>query len=206
MNKTMIAIMASAALTASLSSAPASATTDPYLGEIMPVAFTFCPRGWANADGTLLAINSNQALFSLYGTTFGGDGRTTFALPEMRGRTPIGNGTGAGLTPRPLGSQGGAETTTLIAPQLPSHSHTANILTAHTQVADTKNPKGNAFARSGDLNYENTAPPSSDLADAMHSGTLVVFANGGGQAHNNMSPYLTIRYCVAMQGIFPSRN
>ncbi|MXO90563.1 phage tail protein [Altererythrobacter aquaemixtae] len=186
-------------------SAPASAGPNDYLGELSLTGYTFCPRGTYDAAGQLLPINSNQALFSLYGTTYGGDGRTTFALPDLRGRTVVGQGTGAGLTPRPLGQRSGTETVTLNSTQIPAHSHTGQVRAEHTAQADTGNPSGNAIGRTTTPIYSDTATPAS--TGALHPGTLHIDVSGGGnQSHPNMQPYLVMRYCVASVGVFPSRN
>lgn len=158
---------------------------EPFIGEIAMFGYTFCPRGWTEADGQLLAIVNYQALFSLYGTTYGGDGRTTFGLPDLRGRVPIHTGRGAGLTNRPLGSSGGTEATTLTVNQMPAHDHTLTELTSPNGT----NP--GLVIRNGVVGTTTTTTTSSA---------------GGGQAHDNMPPFQTIRYCVALQGIFPSRN
>lgn len=194
---------AAIALATTVPAVPAHAGLNPFIGEVMPVGFTFCPRGWANADGQLLPINSNQALYSLYGTTYGGDGRTTFALPDLRGRVPIHTGTGPGLTSRPLGSRSGQENVTLTLNELPSHNHSASLRGEGQTTADSANPAGNTLARGATI-YSDTSPP--DAADALHSGSVVIGNNGGNLGHNNMQPYLTIRWCVALQGTFPSRS
>lgn len=198
--KTKAAVAAGAiAAGMSLSGAatPANAQSEPFIGQIMMVGYTFCPRGWADANGQLLAISSNTALFSLYGTTFGGDGRTTFALPDLRGRVPINLGQGAGLSSRQLGQSGGSETNTLTANQLPPHSHSLNGTTAGANAVD---PSGNTLANTGRNNTYNTGAPNAQ----MNAGSIG--SAGGGQAVNNMPPFLTVRYCVALQGIFPSRS
>lgn len=201
-----IATLAVASSMAMGVSVPVHAGSDNYLGEIMPNGYNFCPRGTTLADGKLLSISQNTALFSLYGTTYGGDGRTTFAVPDLRGRVVMHSGRGPGLADRRLGSRGGSETNTLTVLQMPSHNHVGNVLTAHTAPADTKNPKGNAFARSGSLNYENDEAPSTSLTDAMFAGTAVLANAGGNQSHNNMSPYIVINYCAYTVGSYPSRS
>ncbi len=198
---TMSAVVA---LSASLPTAPVHAQSEPLLGQLMPVGFTFCPSGWTNADGQLLAISQNSALFSLYGTIYGGDGRTTFALPDLRGRTPIHTGTGPGLSNYPLGSRSGVEQVTLSTLELPSHNHVADVNVSRSN-ATTRSPASAYFARTdaATLAYEeNTAP----TGDKMNAGTVTTQVTGGNQAHNNLSPYLTLRWCVALVGIYPSRN
>jgi len=170
---------------------------DPFLGQIMMVGYTFCPRGWANADGQLLPISSNSALFSLYGTTFGGDGRTTFALPDLRGRVPMHTGQGPGLASRQSGQKGGTETNTLSVNQLPNHSHALNVARSS---GNTTTPQDTFLAGTGrDRDYTSTGTDTTMNANAIGS-------TGGGQPIDNMQPFLVIRYCVALQGIFPSRN
>lgn len=183
---------------------PAQAGTDTYLGEIMMVGYNFCPRGYIGAEGQLLAINSNTALFALYGTTYGGDGRTTFGMPDLRGRTPIGQGAGPGLSTRTLGQRGGAESTILTINNLPSHNHTGRVLVENTVTADTGNPKDATIARTTSNIYSDNTPPSG--ATALNAGTLVINNNGGGQPAPSMDPFLVMRYCVASVGIFPPRS
>jgi len=177
---------------------PALADSDPYLGEVMIVGFTFCPRGWADASGQILPINQNQSLYSLYGTTFGGDGRTTFALPRMRGRIPIGNDGSNGT----MGQLGGSETNTMTAAQMPSHTHQAGVQTTNV-AANSPNPASDAFGIATSNTYVDGAAPNQNF---MNAGTVTIGNKGGGQAQNNMMPTLALRYCVALQGIFPSRN
>jgi len=182
---------------------PASAGTDVYMGEIMITPYTFCPRGSTAADGKLLPIASNTALFSLYGTTFGGDGRTTFAMPDLRGRAAMGIGNGPGLTPRTQGQNSGSETNTLIAGQLPSHTHRTGIQT-YTDAANSTDPKGNAFGVTATNTYvSNETAPSGKFMNPL---SVRVDNTGGGQPVNNMQPFLVLRYCVTTQGIYPSRN
>jgi microcystin-dependent protein len=175
----------------------ASAAFEPFIGEIMMVGYTFCPSGWAAADGQLLPISSNSALFSLYGTTYGGDGLTTFALPDLRGRVPMHTGNGPGLTPRQLGQKAGAETNTLTVFQLPAHSHSLN---ASSSGANQSSPANHVHANAGRTRIYSSGP-----ADTVMSGGAIG-NTGAGQAVNNMQPYTTIRFCVALQGVFPSRN
>ena len=164
---------------------------EPFIGEIRIVSFGFAPRGWATCDGQLLPINQNQALFSLLGTTYGGDGRVNFALPDLRGRAPVHVGS------HTQGERGGAEQHTLIAAEMPTHAHD---LMASSTDGDSAVAQGHVLARRRDQPY---LPPPASL-QAMRTGTV---ANvGGGQAHTNLQPYLVLNFCVALQGIFPSRN
>ncbi len=190
---------------------PASAQVDPYIGQLMFVGSNFCPVGWTDANGQLLSISDNQSLFALYGTTYGGNGRTDFALPDLRGRYPMHSGNGPGLSPRPQGQKAGAETVALTASESPVHSHPATTtatLSATTGIANVAAP-GNtvvlADGRTTDL-YSSAANDTALRSDAISATTTVQNNSGGGQGHNNMSPYLVLRWCVALTGIFPSRN
>lgn len=163
---------------------------EPFLSEIRLMSFGFAPRGWATCDGQLLPINQNQGLFSLLGTTFGGDGRVNFALPDLRGRTPI--HTGSGHT---LGERGGEQAHTLNIAEIPTHTHVAMASSANgTQALPT-----NTFL--APLN--NTYHPASSLTSLQANTVANV---GGSQAHLNMQPFLTLSFCIALQGIFPSPN
>lgn len=168
-----------------------------FIGEIAMFGGNFAPRGWALADGQILSISSNSALFSIFGTTYGGDGRTTFALPDLRGRAPIHAGTGPGLSPRRLGSRGGSETNTLSIAQLPAHSHALN---ATTDRANTSNPTGTLLGNTGRDDIYVSAAPGTALSSASISAT------GGGSSVNNMQPYQAINYIVCLVGVFPSRS
>ncbi|WP_235903585.1 phage tail protein [Pontixanthobacter luteolus] len=197
-----------AAATASLALLPttqanAQAGGTQFIGQLMLNGSTFCPREWANADGQLLPISQNTALFSLLGTIYGGDGRTTFALPDLRSRVPIHTGTGPGLSTYPQGSRGGVERVALTGAEVGPHSHTALLRAEGQTVADSSNPAGNALARGAQIYSNNSAP---DAADALHPQSIAVASGGGGQPHYNVQPYLTLRWCVALQGIYPSRN
>lgn len=166
--------------------------SEPYLGEIRPFGFGFTPKGWASCDGQLLLIAQNSALFSLLGTMYGGDGRTTFGLPDLRGRT--------GMHVKPAhtqGERGGEEGVTLTIAQIPLHSHTANC----SNVLGTQtSPAGKFWAQDSDGNVV-----FSSAGGATMAATAVGNA-GGGQPHPNMQPYLVVNYCIAVQGIFPSRS
>jgi microcystin-dependent protein len=161
---------------------------EPFLSEIRIMSFIFAPKGWALANGQLLPINQNQALFSLLGTTFGGDGRVNFALPDLRGRTPI--HVGGSHT---LGERGGEQAHTLSISELPTHTHTA---AAATVAAATNSPNG-AFLAPSTAVYH--APST---LTSLNPGTIT--NTGGSQAHLNMQPFLTLSFCIALQGIFPS--
>lgn len=185
-----------------LSPKPASAGADPLLGEIMWTAASFCPRGYADASGQLLSIAQNTALFSLLGTSYGGDGRTTFGLPDLRGRNAIGVGQGPGLSNVQQGQRGGAETVTLTANQMPAHNHAAT-LHATDQAGNSDSPVDAVQA------YKNRSQIYNNALSAnanMDTTSITVANSGGNQAHENRSPYLGVRACVALVGIFPSRN
>jgi microcystin-dependent protein len=162
---------------------------EPFLSEIRLMSFVFAPKGWALCNGQLLPINQNQALFSLLGTTFGGDGRVNFALPDLRGRTPIHVG-----GPHTLGERGGEQAHTLSIAELPTHTHFVNF---STEQANTDAPTANFPAKTVNPLY---GPPQNLVA--MNAAAV---ANvGGSQAHLNMQPFLTLSFCIALQGIFPS--
>lgn len=197
----MVAALPAAILT---SAAPASAGASDYLGEITRVGYTFCPRGTFEANGALLPISQWQALFSLYGTTYGGDGRTTFALPDLRGRNPIGQGNGPGLTPYQIGQRGGAETTQFTVNSMPAHNHSGRVLAENTATADTGNPKDATLARSTLNIFSDNTPPTGSTA--LNAGTLQVNNNGGNQAADSHSPFLAVRYCISNIGVYPSRS
>jgi len=171
--------------------------SEPFVGEIRMFAGNFAPRGWAFCDGQLLAVSQNDALFSLYGTIYGGDGRTTFGLPDMRGRIPIHAGSGPGLSPRRLGAKSGAEKVTLTVNQLPSHSH---IYNASTTAATANSPDGALIGESPSIDIFSELPPSVDLA------TNAITNVGGSRSHTNLMPYLCVNFIVALFGIYPSRN
>ncbi len=175
--------------------------SEPFTAEIRIFAGNFAPRGWAFCDGQLLPISQNTALFSLIGTTYGGDGRTTTALPNLQGRSPMHPGRGPGLTSRRLGEKVGVETVTLSEAQIPAHNHTVRGVT--TGAANGAPTNTSAFARSQAAvrNYENNTTTSLvDLASATLSTT------GGSQAHSNMQPFLTLNYIIALVGLYPSRS
>ena len=172
--------------------------SEPFLAEVRIVGFNFAPRGWAFCDGQILPINQNQSLYSLLGTTYGGDGRTSFALPDIRGRTPIHVGRSNGGGNHGLGQKSGEETHTLATNEMPEHRHLFN---ASTQDGSTADPTGHVLARILDLAYVNDGTGSK-----IQMSSQAVLNVGGGQAHNNMQPYLALNYCIALQGLFPSRN
>ncbi|MEM7582827.1 MAG: tail fiber protein [Acidobacteriota bacterium] len=165
--------------------------SEPFLAEIRIVGFNFAPRGWAFCDGQILPINQNQSLYSLLGTNYGGDGRTSFALPDLRSRTPIHRSDG-----HPLAQKSGAETVTLTAAEIAAHTHAAK---ASTTPGDELSPANFVLA-----SQDNYRDPEAANTTALRSGTVT--NAGGGQAHDNMQPYTTLSFCIALQGLFPSRN
>ncbi|WP_136442431.1 phage tail protein [Pacificoceanicola onchidii] len=177
--------------------------SEPYLGEIMMFGGNFAIRAWAFCDGQLLPIAQNTALFSILGTTYGGDGRSTFGLPEMRGRFPIhaGSGTGPGLSQRRLGAKGGAQTVTLTTSEIPSHTHNP-IIQAETRRANSDDPEGNMLA-ARTTGYRAPAPSANV---SLSEESIVESSVGGGQSHENMPPFIAVNYLIALQGIFPSRS
>lgn len=175
--------------------------SEPFLAEVRIVGFNFAPRGWAFCDGQILPINQNQSLYSLLGTTYGGDGRTSFALPDLRGRVPMAVGRSNGGGDHLEGQKSGEETHTLAGNEMPNHDH---VLRGTDVPADRPLPGGNLLAQTptsvGPIYGERGANLNQSLA------TAAVLNVGGGQAHDNMQPYLAVNFCIALQGLFPSRN
>jgi len=172
--------------------------SEPFIAEVTIFAGNFAPRGWAFCDGTLLPIAQNTALFSLIGTTYGGDGRTTTQLPDLKGRAAVHQGQGPGLTRYRLGQKVGAETVALSGNQGGAHSHN---LQASSAAADTPAPAGNLLADTTPLNHYGPADSLGQIADAAISPV-----GGGGQAHNNMQPYLALNFIIALIGTYPPRS
>ena len=168
---------------------------DPFIGQLMLVGFNFAPTGWALCQGQLLSIAQNTALFSLLGTTYGGDGVTTFGLPDLRGRVPLGFGQGPGLQNYTQGQQSGTENVTLIASQMPTHSHSVACVNGDPNDSSPANSLPAHVAAGG---YQTGA------ANAQMSATMIGAA-GGNQPHANMQPYLVLNWIIATQGIYPSR-
>jgi microcystin-dependent protein len=172
---------------------------DPFIGEIKMVGFSFAPMGWAFCNGQVLPIVQNTALFSLLGTTYGGDGKTTFALPNLQGRAPLHPGSGPGLTPRSLGQTGGAPNVTLGTGQMPVHNHTAMGVSGYDATSPANNTWGTAGAG-------RTPPPA--YVDGNPNVTMSQAAldpTGSGLAHNNMQPYLAVNFIIAITGLYPVR-
>jgi len=171
--------------------------SEPFVGEIRMFAGNFAPRGWAFCDGQLLAVSQNDALFSLFGTVYGGDGRTTFGLPDLRGRIPLHQGTGPGLSQRRLGSKSGSETETLTTNQLPSHSHDLNAVTT---LATSNQPAGRVLAQAEGLTIYDDENQTASFAASMVGNT------GGTRSHTNLMPTLCVNFITALFGIYPSRT
>jgi microcystin-dependent protein len=173
---------------------------DPFVAEIRIFPFNFAPKGWAFCAGQLMPISQNTALFSLLGTTYGGDGKSTFALPDMQGNAPMHPGQGPGLSLHDLGETGGSPTVSLLESEIPSHPH---IMRAASDAADNNSPQNNTAAppagRGNNLYITANTPLS-----AMNPQALT--PSGGDQPHNNMQPYLTLNFCIALQGVFPPRT
>lgn len=181
--------------------------TAPFLGEIRIFGFNFPPRGWTYAQGQLLPISQNTALFSLLGTTYGGNGTSNFALPNFSGYAPMGNGTGPGLSPYVLGETSGTTTVSITNNEMPTHNHTLNAAAPNpsNQAQIVGTPANNAFLSASGPAFAYTNPP-------ITPGTLVNMAptaislSGGNQPHTNQQPLLVLNFCIALQGVFPPRN
>lgn len=173
------------------------------IGTIILFGGNFAPRSWAFCQGQLLAIASNDALFSILGTTYGGDGRTTFGLPDLRGRAPIGTGSGPGLPPVQLGAKGGSSAVTLTANNLPSHTHTATTTVGvSSQNASSEEPAGNVLA----AQPGNVFSAASTANGNMGAVATTVANTGGGQSFDNHQPYLGLEFVICLQGVYPSRS
>lgn len=170
--------------------------TDPFVAEVRIFPFDFPPTGWALCNGQLLPISQNTALFSLLGTTYGGDGKSTFALPDLQGHAPMQPGQGAGLSLRDLGQVGGSETVTLLSSELPFHTHAVDV---SIDDADLAIPTPNRSLAKSSSNLYGSGAPVGMAPEALAPA-------GGSQPHNNMMPYLTLNFCIALQGIFPPRS
>jgi microcystin-dependent protein len=188
----------------------------PFLGMIILVPYNFAPRGWAFCNGQILSISQNTALFSLLGTTYGGNGQTTFALPDLRGRVPISSGQGPGLNDYTLGEVSGSETHTLLITEMPIHTHVVS-LSGVTAALNAKNAAGNRQTPVGNVpaieatgvtaTYSNATPDAAMAPSAVTlAGNPTVGTAGSSQPFSLLTPYLTVNYCIALEGIFPSRN
>lgn len=174
------------------------AFAQPYIGEIKMFAGNFAPSGWAKCEGQLLPIAQNQALFSLLGTTYGGNGQTNFALPDLRGRVPMHYGTGPGLTPRVQGESGGSESNTLTVAQMPSHSHGVNAVTTD---GNQNSPTNSLPANTKVLDKEYSSAAANTTMNAA-----MIAPTGGGQPVNNVQPFLTVTFIIALEGVYPTQN
>ena len=170
---------------------------DPFVAEIRIFPFNFAPKGWAWCDGQLMPLSQNTALFSLLGTTYGGNGKSNFALPDLDGRAPIAQGDGQGLTERYIGEADGEETVTLLQSEMPFHNHSMNV---SADPASEREPPNQNFAQGVCVNYWDTQNPNVTL------NPQALTIQGGSLPHNNMQPYLTMNFCIAMQGVFPARG
>lgn len=170
---------------------------EPFIGQIIMFGGNFAPRNWAFCDGQLIAISSNPALFSLLGTTYGGNGETTFGLPDLRGRVPIHAGQGPGLPNFPLGSKGGEIEHMLVANEIPAHNH---LIRASNAEGNTNLPTNAVLAKSGTGRFGQASNPTHDLAANALANT------GGNQPHNNLQPYTTVNFIIALTGVFPSES
>jgi microcystin-dependent protein len=169
---------------------------NPFVAEIRIFPFNFAPTGWAFCNGQILPISQNTALFSLLGTTYGGDGKSNFALPNLQGSSPIHQGQGPGLTLRDLGESGGEDSVTLLASELPAHTHAVNCVSG---LGDQYGPAGTVWATDAGGNNEYDTDGAANMAPNA-------LQNTGGLAHNNLQPYLTLNFCIALQGIYPPRS
>src|SRR5690606_21995497 len=171
---------------------------EPYIGQVCLFGFNFAPKGWAQCNGQLMSIAQNTALFSLLGTTYGGDGKTTFALPDLRGRVAISQGHGSGLADYAMGEVGGTESVTLNTAQIPAHTHTG-VLHASSGAVNQEEANGHLLAESA-IYTDATAN------QVMNAAAVTINATGGNQSHNNMQPFLALNYCIALVGVFPPRS
>jgi microcystin-dependent protein len=174
---------------------------DPFVAEIRIFPFNFAPKGWAWCDGQILPLSQNTALFSLLGTTYGGDGKSTFALPDMQGNAPMHPGQGPGLSLHDLGETAGTDTVSLLESEIPSHSHG---LMSQAAQANRTSPATDAIART-QADQQGKGPYAPAGATSAQLNAQAVTPAGGDQPHNNMQPYLTLNFCIALQGVFPSR-
>ena len=187
---------------------------DPFVAEIRMFSFNFAPKGWAFCDGQLLPLSQNTALFSLLGTTYGGNGKSNFALPDLQGRAAMHPGQGPGLSLHDLGEMGGSEHVTLLETEIPAHTHLVKLRrglrAADAAAANSTLPDNRVPARAAvrETPYVDAADPDTVADVNMAKGALSasLMAQGGGQPHNNMQPYLTLNFCIALQGVYPPRG
>jgi microcystin-dependent protein len=184
--------------------------SEPFLGQVEMFSFNFAPKGWTTCSGQLLPINQNQALFSLLGTTYGGNGQTTFGLPDLQGRAPIGQGQGIGLSSYTLGQKGGEEAHTLNTNEMAAHNHNLMVNSTTAATNNTNLPSTNVvLGQTTGVPAQGSLFPILLYASGASGGPLdphSIGTAGGSQAHSNIMPFLTLNFCIALQGIFPSRN
>jgi len=177
--------------------------SNPFLAEIRMFTGNFAPKGWAQCNGQLLPISQNTALFSLLGTFYGGDGKSTFALPNLQGSAPMNPGQGPGLSLHDLGETGGESAVTLLQTEMPAHSHAANCLST---AGDSNAPNGNTWAATAGTGRGGGPPNYSTAGPTTPMSAVATSVSGGSQPHNNMSPYLAVTFIIALQGVFPPRS
>ena len=175
----------------------------PFIGMLATFGFNFAPQGWAFCNGQLISIGNNSALFALLGTTFGGDGQSTFALPNLQGRASVGMGQGPGLSPRTIGEVSGSENVTLISTQIPAHTH---FMTASGDGPTQATAQGALLGSQGRTGGTMPNIYADGATSPVPMSSVTSTPTGGGQAHSNMQPYLAVNYCIALIGIFPARN
>jgi microcystin-dependent protein len=173
---------------------------NPFVAEIRIFPFNFPPKGWAFCNGQLMALSQNTALFSLLGTTYGGDGKSNFALPNLQGNVPMHPGQGPGLSLHDLGETGGSDTVTLLTSEMPSHNHTAGCIDGRTVSGQVSSPAGAVFSKAAANSYISGANANQTMNQNM------VGPIGGNLPHNNLMPYLTLNICIALQGVYPPRT
>lgn len=171
---------------------------DPFVAEVRIFGFNFPPTGWAMCNGQILPLSQNTALFSLLGTTYGGNGLSTFALPDLQGSAPMHPGQGPGLSLHDLGEMGGAESVTLLNSEIPSHTHLVMVATGNP--AETNSPEGAVLSTTNRAVFSATTPPAGNFMAPQ-----AISISGGSLPHNNMQPYLTMNFCIALQGVYPPR-
>jgi microcystin-dependent protein len=212
--KSMCALLSASALVMAVGLSQSVQASEPFIAEIKMFGGNFAPRGYALCEGQLLSINTNQSLFSVLGTTYGGDGRTTFGLPDLRGRSPVGEGQGPGLSDIDLGQKGGSETNTITVNNMPSHTHAATTTATATlkgtnAAGNSSLPGGHILASKRRTNiYSDAAVPDVDMnaASVDVAVTVTNVDTGDGSAINNRSPFQAVNFIIALEGLFPSRN
>lgn len=176
---------------------------DPYVGEIRIFTGTFAPRDWADCNGQIMSVQQNPALFSVIGAIYGGDGRTTFALPNLNGRVPMHQGAGPGLTPRQVGEQGGEAAVTLLTTEMPNHDHVAQALDNQGTLSD---PTGAVWTKTPKLTRPAVDTKGFSPTPDVPMSPLALSVAGGSQPHNNMQPFLAVRFIIALEGVYPIKQ